>query len=110
MRSRQVGLETARRDTSDIHLPAEKNGAIGRSWSGLGGCPVWLKLVVASIAYFTQHQTGQLSQTSAFVFKIKKKYFLETYIRKIFFQMMKINNFRREPTDISAKKEALSQT
>ena len=35
-------------------------------------------------------------------------FFLDTLIQKIFFQIMKINNFRGELTYSSAKKEALA--
>ena len=35
---------------------------------------------------------------------------LDTLIQKIFFYIMKINNFRGELTDNSAKKEALLNT
>ena len=44
---------------------------------------------------------------SASFFKIKLNIFLDTLIQKIFFQIIKINNFRDDLTDISAKKEAL---
>ena len=43
---------------------------------------------------------------SASVLKINKV-FSDTLIRKSFFKIMKINNFRGDFTDISAKKEAL---
>ena len=42
-----------------------------------------------------------------FLFQNKIKYFLDTLIQKIFCQIIKINNFRGELTDNSAKKEAL---
>ena len=35
-------------------------------------------------------------------------FFLDTLIQKIFFQMMKINNFRGDITDVSAKTESLA--
>ena len=44
---------------------------------------------------------------SASFFKIKYIIFLDTLIQKIFFEIIKINNFRGELTDNSAKKEAL---
>ena len=45
--------------------------------------------------------------TSASVFKIKIKHFMYTLILKIFLQIMKINNFRGDLTDISALNETL---
>ena len=48
--------------------------------------------------------------TSASFFKIKLNYFLDTLIQILFFQIMKINNFRGDLNDISAKKEALEST
>ena len=44
---------------------------------------------------------------SASFFKIKLNIMLDTLIQKIFFEIIKINNFRGELTDNSAKKEAL---
>ena len=35
---------------------------------------------------------------------------MDTLIRKIFFYIMKINNFRGDLTDISAKKKVLSES
>ena len=46
--------------------------------------------------------------SSASVFKIKYNIFLDTLIRKLFFQVRKINNFRGELTNISSKQEALA--
>ena len=47
------------------------------------------------------------STTAVLLFSKLQKYFLDTLIRRIFFQIMKINNFRGELTDTSAIKEAL---
>ena len=45
-----------------------------------------------------------------FCFQIIIKYFLDALIQKTFFYIIKINNFRVELTDNSAKKEALNIT
>ena len=42
-----------------------------------------------------------------FLFQNKIKYFFDTLLQKICFQIKKIHNFRVELTDNSAKKEAL---
>ena len=39
--------------------------------------------------------------------KLNKIFFLDTLIQNIFFEIMKLTNFRGELIDISAKKEAL---
>ena len=43
-------------------------------------------------------------------FSTLNKYFLDTLVQKIFFFIIKINNFRGELTDNSDKKEALPPT
>ena len=45
-----------------------------------------------------------------FLFQDYIKYFLDTLIQKLCFSIMKLNNFRGELTDNSAKKEALFST
>ena len=45
-----------------------------------------------------------------FLFQNEIKGFLDTSIQKRCFKIMKINNFRDELTDVSAKKEALVET
>ena len=44
---------------------------------------------------------------SASVFKIKLNGLLQTMIQKIFIQILKINNFRSDSTNVSAKQEPL---
>ena len=45
---------------------------------------------------------------SVLLFSKLNKMFLDTLIRKIFYYIMKINNYRGDLTDISAKNEALA--
>ena len=50
------------------------------------------------------------SADQCFLFQNQINYFLDTLIQQKYFQIMKINNFWGELTDISAKKEALALT
>ena len=54
--------------------------------------------------------SGHNISGSVLLFSKSNKTFLDTLIQKIFFQIIKINNFRGDLTDISAKKEALEST
>ena len=62
------------------------------------------------LVFKSQLMPTEASLTSASFFKTKLIFFLDILIQKTFLYIMKINNFRSDLTDISAKKEALSLT
>ena len=59
------------------------------------------------VALPTQGLSRPTGKPSVLPFSKLINYFLETLIQKTYFEIMKINNFRGDLTDISAKKEAL---
>ena len=69
-----------------------------------------------SVSDFSRYTCGRTEPSSpgdnrarqCFGFQILIKSFLDTLSQKKFFQILKMNNFRSDLTDISARKEALA--